>query len=114
MTKVDEQTIERVAKAIRDQNRRHMHISNPSLTFDRDTLTADELNLALAAIAAIPDTPAKARNDALREAADAAFQRLRVWVWDCDQNSDFAKQRKATDIEVRDVILALIDKENTL
>lgn len=68
----DENTVDRVAKAIRDQNRRHMQMSNPSLTFDRDTLTADELNLARAAIAAMPDTTAKARNDELREAARRA------------------------------------------
>ena len=51
---------------------------------------------------------AEARDAALREAATAAFERLRIWVWDCEQNSDFAHQRKATNDEVKNAILDLI------
>ena len=50
----------------------------------------------------------EAREAALREAATAAFERLRIWVWDCEQNSDFAHQRKATNDEVKNAILDLI------
>ena len=52
--------VERVAKAIRDQNRFHMQRAHPEMTFERDTLTADDLRLARAAIAALTVTPQEA------------------------------------------------------
>lgn len=59
--------VERVAKAIRDQNRFHMQRQHPGMTFDRDTVTADELRLARAAIAALTVTPQEAAKVLLAE-----------------------------------------------
>lgn len=73
MTHTDKD-VERVAKAIRDQNRRHMKLSNPALNFDRDELTADEIQLARAAISALPQREVSVQEAAINQAAEIAIQ----------------------------------------
>jgi len=63
MTIPTDEAVERVAKAIRDQNRIHMQRNNPSRTFTRDELTEDETQLARAAIAAMQPSVAAVEPD---------------------------------------------------
>ena len=64
MSGPDEQTVERVAKAM-------WAVDNPDVEMSLEGAVNFE-RMARAAIAAMPDTTAKSRNDELREAASRA------------------------------------------
>jgi len=90
MTKVDEQTVERVAKSMWEVVNRGVEMSWASaVRFER---------MAQAAIATMQYTKAEERNDALREAAMIADE----WYMNVGKGTPSGE------------ILSLIDKENTL